>query len=182
MTAEPMSPTQGQVYVWDRFVRAFHWSLVVLVTISFLTEDEVVFLHVWAGYSVGVLLMARIVWGIVGTRYARFTDFVYRPRKVKEYLLAMLSFRAPRFLGHSPAGGAMAVALILSLGATVAAGIAADNRVAASGHGGFIGGVHEALANLTMILIFVHVAGVVVSSFSHRENLVRAMITGWKRR
>lgn len=211
-TAEQTGP--ARIYVWDRFVRGFHWTLVAAFTIAFLTEDDLLVLHVWAGYLVGALIVLRAVWGVIGPRHARFADFVYPPAEVWAYLAAMLTFRARRYLGHNPAGGAMVVALLLVLGATVATGIAADTRagsqIAAAapaignvlapvqaladsrdddrddddgerGEAGFVGEVHEVLADLSLILVIAHIAGVLVASLCHRENLVRSMITGWKR-
>ena len=78
---EPM----GEVRVWDIFVRVFHWTLVVIFLVAYLTGDDLMRAHVWAGYLVGVLVVLRIFWGFVGSRHARFTNFVYRPRKIVRY-------------------------------------------------------------------------------------------------
>jgi len=210
MADAPQSPTTATVQVWDRFVRVFHWSLVVGFIITYTTEHDLMTLHVWAGYIIGALIALRVVWGVIGPRHARFTDFIYRPSRVIAYLRDLRSFRAKRYLGHSPAGGAMIIVLLVVLAVTVATGIAADNRTAVEGDeaaapvaglalaaldgdegaggeergeggGGFVGAVHQLLADIAMVLIVLHVAGVGWTSLAHRENLVRAMITGRKR-
>lgn len=181
------------VKVWDPLVRVFHWALVLSFAICFVTEDEVLTLHVWSGYLIGALLLFRLVWGVVGTRHARFTDFIYRPRIVGEYLMEILAFRPRRYLGHNPAGGAMVVALLISLAITVVTGLAIYGGEEAAGPlagamtgldheaGEFFEEVHEFFANFTLLLVVVHVAGVVLASLQHRENLVRAMYNGRKR-
>jgi len=103
------------VKVWDHFVRFSHWAVALGFLVAFVTEDDLMTLHVWAGYLVGALVALRLVWGVVGTKHARFADFVAGPRTVWTYLGALIAFRAPRRLGHSPAGGAMAIALWLGL-------------------------------------------------------------------
>jgi cytochrome b len=119
-----MSDNQdGTIYVWDPFVRIAHWSVAAGFAIAFLTDDDTLTLHVWAGYLVGILVVLRVLWGLIGPRYARFSDFVYRPRIVAGYLVGLLLFRAERHIGHSPAGGAMVVALFLGLAATVGTGL-----------------------------------------------------------
>ena len=107
------------IQVWDIFVRVSHWAVALGFFVAYLTEDDLMTLHAWAGYLVGALVVLRLLWGLVGPKHARFTDFVYTPRNVLAYLGKMASFRAPRHLGHSPAGGAMAVALWLGLVAVV---------------------------------------------------------------
>jgi cytochrome b len=180
------------IKVWDPLVRLFHWSLVGAFAVCFMTEDEWMELHVFAGYSVAALVAIRVVWGVIGTRYARFNDFVKSPSKVLAYLKDMLSFKAKRFIGHNPAGGAMIVALMLSLLITALTGMLAYG---AEGLGPLAeplfsnrpyGGelyeeIHEVFANLTLVLVAIHLTGVLVGSLLHQENLVRSMITGIKR-
>lgn len=185
-----MNVSQQSIRVWDPLVRVFHWSLAAAFMVAYLSEDDFQSLHEVAGYTVAGLVVFRLLWGLVGTRHARFTDFVVGPRKVREYLRQMIRGRAPRYIGHNPAGGAMIVALLLSLTATVVAGMALLGH---SGEGPLAGTwlagfgkhdtkeVHEFFANTTLFLVFFHVAGVIVSSLLHRENLVRAMWTGRKR-
>lgn len=87
---------EDKVYVWDPFLRIFHWTLVAAFTIAFLTEDDALDLHVWAGYVVGVLVVLRIVWGFIGPEHARFGDFLYKPKAIIEYVGGLLTFRSTR--------------------------------------------------------------------------------------
>lgn len=205
------------IYVWDSVVRLFHWVLVAAFAVAYLTGDDVLAIHVWAGYAIGILVVVRVLWGFVGPRHARFRDFIYGPLRTSRYLVDLLTFRAKRYLGHSPAGGAMIILLLISLSATVATGLVvyaveknsgplttfitspaassvnipqprgdedklnrrADRRKSALGE--TVGELHEFLANLTLVLVLLHVAAVIFASVVHRENLVRTMITGWKR-
>src|SRR3990172_7369271 len=152
---------QDRVYVWDLFVRIFHWTLVVAFTVAFLTEDDLLTLHVWAGYAVGLVLVARVVWGFVGPEHARFSDFVVTPRTSLRYVRDLLLGRAERHLGHSPGGGAMVIVLLILLAATVATGLVVYGG---EQQGGPLAGmftedtaeaveeVHEVLANITLAL------------------------------
>lgn len=111
------------VRVWDICVRFTHWIVALGFFVAYLTEDEALPLHVWVGYVVGALVFLRILWGFIGTKHARFTDFVFGPRKVVSYLLDLVLFRAERYLGHNPAGGAMTIALWVGLLAVVWSGL-----------------------------------------------------------
>jgi cytochrome b len=109
--------------VWDPFVRVFHWTIAIGFFVAYFTEDEAMTVHVWAGYVIAALILLRIVWGFAGPRHARFSDFAYEPGKVIQYLRDLLLARAPRYIGHSPAGGAMVFALLLFLAITVTTGM-----------------------------------------------------------
>ena len=116
------STPPATVKVWDLFVRVFHWSLVLLFAIAYLTDDEVQRVHIVTGYAIAGLLGARIVWGFIGPRHARFDDFVHSPRAVFAYVRDALLLRARRYVGHNPAGGLMIVALLVMLTATCISG------------------------------------------------------------
>ena len=148
-----------------------------------------------AGFFLGMvaaLVSLRIVWGFVGTRYARFSSFVYRPRQVIQYGRDLLRLGGRRYIGHSPAGGAMVIALLVMILLIVATGLLAlavlENAGPLAGYvatsrsvGRFWKGVHELLANLTLGLVLLHICGVLWASFVHGENLIRAMWNGRKK-
>jgi cytochrome b len=166
------------VRVWDPFVRIFHWSMVILFALAWMTEDFQS-LHEPVGYAILGLLALRIVWGFAGSRHARFADFVHTPRATLAYVRDLLAGRAPRVLGHNPLAGMMVLALMAALIATGASGWLMTTDAYRSVR--WLEEVHEALASLTLGLVAVHVAAVLVMSAWHGENLVRAMITGKKR-
>jgi len=209
-----MSDT-STVKVWDISVRVFHWALVTLFAIAYITgEIETETLHAYAGYAIIALLAYRIIWGLIGTKHARFTDFIYSPVEIMAYLKSLFTAHPKHYLGHNPAGGAMVVLLLLSLMAVSWTGLKAYEAegkgplAAASSitlsipvaqadddweeYGKHKGGghenrgdefweeAHEASVYFMLVLIALHLGGVVVSSLLHRENLVRAMVTGRK--
>lgn len=106
---------EKEVHVWDLLVRIFHWSLVVAFTVAYLSGEEEENLHIYSGYIVLALIGFRVLWGMVGTRYARFSNFVRSPQTTIAYIKDLFYGRAKRYLGHNPAGAAMIVALLLSL-------------------------------------------------------------------
>jgi cytochrome b len=167
------------IKVWDPLVRIFHWSLVAAFVIAYATGDEIERVHVAAGYAIAGLIAVRIVWGFVGPQYARFSKFVRPPREVLAYFRDLAMLRAPRYIGHNPAGGAMIVALLVALAGTCITGF----MMTTDAYWGskLIEHVHEFMANLTVGLVVAHVIGVLIASFEHRENLVASMITGRKR-
>ncbi|MCB1645836.1 MAG: cytochrome b/b6 domain-containing protein [Pseudomonadales bacterium] len=250
------STTDSQrIYVWDPFIRIFHWTLVLAFATSYLSGEENTDLHVWSGYLICALIVLRLIWGFMGSRHARFTDFIRPPGEAITYLKALASPdpMTKSYIGHNPAGGWMIIALILSLSMTAFSGLkyygseghgplavagaessqvqaqaiaavpdngslasffitpanASDdddddehNYRAASGQDGdrehgknedhdededeegdeFWEEVHEFFANLTLLLIILHIAGVVISSYRHRVSLLSAMFTGYKPR
>ena len=198
----------SSVKVWDIVVRLFHWSLVGFFTIAYITgEIETETLHAWAGYVIIGLLVLRIIWGLIGSKHARFSDFIYSPADIMTYLKSLLTRHPKHYLGHNPAGGAMVILLLIGLCATSWTGLKAyeaegKGPLAATSislsipvaqadddweygshnkHGDeFWEEAHEAIVSFMLLLIALHLGGVAVSSLLHRENLVRAMITGRK--
>ena len=167
------------VKVWDPFVRLFHWSLVAGFALAWLSAEESRSLHEYLGYAVAGLVLARVLWGFVGSRHARFSDFLRPPRAVLAYLGDIARRREARYLGHNPAGAAMIVALLVAIGGTALSGwlYTTDRFWGVE----WVEEAHELLAHLTLALVALHVAGVALASRRHAENLVRAMIDGRKR-
>jgi cytochrome b len=166
------------VKVWDPLVRLLHWSLAAAVLMAMVTEERGP--HEAAGYVALALLAVRIVWGFIGPRHARFASFVQAPPVVAQYLRDVMQLRARRYLGHNPAGGAMILTLMLTAAtAGVTGWLSETNRFFGVG---WIEDLHAAAANLLIVLILLHVIGVILSSLLHRENLMRAMVTGRKPR
>ncbi|AXS41775.1 cytochrome b/b6 domain-containing protein [Breoghania sp. L-A4] len=168
-----------EVRVWDPLVRLFHWSLVAAFVFAYATGDEWGAAHEKAGYVIAGLVALRVVWGFVGSRHARFRDFVRGPKAVGAYLRDSATRKAPRHLGHNPAGGAMVIALLVMLSLITATGVmmTMDRFWGVE----WVEEAHEIVVNLTLGLIALHLAGVAFASLAHGENLVRAMITGRKR-
>ena len=188
MADETENSSGTEILVWDPFVRIFHWTVVVAFTVAYLVEDPLV-VHVWAGYVIAALLIVRVAWGFVGSKHARFSDFLYAPSTAMSYVRDLLRLRGKRYLGHSPGGGYMVLALLVMLAATGIAGLIVYGGEENAGPlAGLVSKqtaesmeeVHEVLANITLALVLIHVAAVLFASFAHRENLPWSMITGKK--
>ncbi len=167
------------VRVWDPFVRLFHWSLVLSFAVAWLSPHSSETIHMWAGYAAGGLVFLRVLWGFIGTPHARFSSFVHHPSTIVAYLKAIVAGTEARHVGHNPAGGAMIVALILAMAATAFSGWLLTTDA-------FWGNermshLHHLMADGLLLLVLLHLAGVVLASIRHRENLVGAMIVGRKR-
>lgn len=167
----------GTVRVWDPVVRLFHWTVVAGCLLNlFVLEDEP---HEIVGYIVTGALVIRVVWGFIGSRHARFADFVAGPRAVIAHLSDILHRRERRSLGHTPAGGAMMLALMLLLAGISTTGLMMQTD--AFWGVDWVEETHETFANLLMVLALVHVAAALYESRRHHENLAWAMVTGRKR-
>lgn len=167
-----------KVLIWDWPVRIGHWLLVGAFTLAWITGDseEWRLVHAFAGGTVVGIVLFRLLWGFIGTRHARFASFVRGPQAVFDYVLGLLRGAESNYAGHNAAGGWAIVAL---LGLGLMSG-ASGWLVYQDTGGEWLEEVHEALASGMLAVAAVHVAGVIVSSLAHRENLVRAMITGLK--
>ena len=171
-------PTHIRILVWDVPVRVFHWALAGSFITAFVTAESEAFrnVHVVSGYLMLALIVFRVVWGFVGTRHARFSDFVRGPGAVVNYVRSLINGNPEHHVGHNPAG-ALAIILLLLLGVgTVASGWMSFNEIG----GDALGELHEGIATTMLAVVVVHVLGVIVSSFLHRENLLRSMLTGYK--
>jgi cytochrome b len=184
------SSTPATVKAWDPLIRIFHWSLVLSVVIAFISEDDWMNVHIWAGYAVSVLIGIRLLWGLVGTRNARFTSFVRSRRVIMQHLKDMLAFKATHYLGHNPVAAVMVLLLLSSITLVAFSGVIMLARegqgplahtMFSSWNGEWLEEIHEFLANFTLLLIVAHVSGVIFSSLLEGENLARAMLTGRKK-
>lgn len=174
-----MKDDKGRILVWDLPVRFFHWSLALSFATAYVTSESERWqlIHITSGYVLAALIAFRLIWGMIGSRYARFSEFVRGPGAVKGYLLGLLRLRPPHYTGHNPAG-ALAVLALLSLGLlTAASGWANFNEIG----GKLLEELHEGAANIMLAVVGIHVAAVLLTSLLHRENLVASMLSGFKR-
>jgi len=179
---EPSQASQAansvKILVWDVPVRVFHWLMVLCFAGAYLTSESECWrgVHTTLGYTMAGLIVFRLVWGFIGSRHARFGDFVRGPAAAASYLGSLLQGKPQHFLGHNPAG-ALAIVALLVLGAlTTASGWFALQETS----GEQWEEIHETLANLMLAVVLLHVAGVIVSSRLHHENLVASMFSGKK--
>ncbi|MEI6660565.1 MAG: cytochrome b/b6 domain-containing protein [Comamonadaceae bacterium] len=173
-----METTTTKIRVWDAPTRVFHWLLVFSFAGAYLTSESERWslVHITLGYTLGGLIAFRLIWGFVGTRYARFTSFVKGPSEVLQYAKSMATLKPKHFVGHNPLGAAAIVLLLVSGIAIVVTGYAAFNEIG----GEWVAGLHEVSANAMLVLVGIHIAGVVAASWLHKENLARAMVNGFK--
>lgn len=173
------APVAGRVKVWDPLVRLVHWTVAggVIANLTFLEHARTP--HMYVGYVVVAAVAIRLAWGVLGRGHARFASFIPGPRASARYARALLARRDARYLGHNPAGAAMAVLLVLLILVLGATGymMGTDRFWGVA----WVEQVHRTAANVILVASLIHVAGAVVESVRHRENLVRSMITGYKR-
>jgi cytochrome b len=178
VNASSVSRAERRILVWDAPVRVFHWLMVASFVVAFATHEGERWrlLHVTAGYTMAGLVAFRLLWGLVGTRHARFADFVRGPVAVAAYLKSLLQRRPEHHVGHNPAGALAVLGLLTLTVVSVASGWTIYNDLG----GEWLEEMHELAGNLMLLLVLLHVLGVVISSRLHHENLVGAMVTGRK--
>jgi len=178
--AGPGGAGPDTVAVWDPLVRLFHWTVVLGIILNSFALEGGKSAHRYVGYVVAAALVVRIVWGIIGSRHARFSNFVTSPWAVLSHLRAVVARRDRRYVGHNPAGGAMALALMCLIALTSLTGWmqSLDTFWGVE----WVQEAHEITADLILALAAVHVLAAITESVAHRENLPLAMITGCKRR
>jgi cytochrome b len=166
------------ILVWDLPVRLFHWLMVLSFAGAYLTAESERWrlVHVTLGYTMIGLVVFRLIWGMAGTRHARFSSFVRGYRAVTRYLGSMLRGQPEHHVGHNPAGALAIVALLLTAAAVTASGWATYNEAG----GEWLEELHEGAANTMLAIVGLHIAGVLAGSLMHRENLVRSMLSGRK--
>ena len=167
-----------QILVWDIPTRVFHWLLVASFAGAFLTAESERYrdVHVVLGYTLLGLIAFRLLWGFAGSRYARFSSFLFKPAEIAAYVVALAKRKPVHYAGHNPAGS-VAVFALLALGiASGLTGVVVFQDVG----GDALEELHEVVSYAMLAIVALHIAGVLVSSLLHRENLVRAMITGHK--
>lgn len=196
-----------EIRVWDPLVRLFHWGLVLAFSIAYLSGEDESALHIYSGYAVLGLISFRLLWGLVGSRYARFSNFMYAPQSVIQYLRSLLAGKPEHYSGHNPAGGWMVVVMLLTLFVVTLSGLKlyaieeglgpladasplltiispayadSDDEGEDEADEDFWEDLHEATSNFMLLLIFLHITCVIVSGRLHGENLVKAMVTGKK--
>lgn len=189
-----MNDRKEDVKVWDVPVRLFHWSLVLGFCAAYLSaEFHIGFVHVWIGYFLCVLLLARVGWGFIGNTYARFSSFVFSPAETLAYVRSLREGKPVHYFGHNPAGALMVFALLAMLALIFLSGLTTlavidfegpflflidyfdDGASYAARH------LHGWLVDAALLLVPLHLLGVAAGSFQHKENLVRAMFTGKKK-
>jgi len=181
------------IKVWDAFIRTFHWSLVSGCLLAFLSgEFHWPVVHQWIGYGLCLLILARIYWGFYGSRYARFRSFIFSLRETGTYTRSLFRGHPKHYLGHNPAGALMVFALLITISSILASGLLTlsvidfegpllflANRISDEGSYA-IRASHEILPYLGLCLVGLHLLGVWSGIWLHHENLVRAMLTGYK--
>lgn len=168
----------GAVRVWDPFIRIFHWSLVSCVLLNFFVIDDGETLHQWIGYTASALVTARIFWGFVGSKHARFADFFPTPARLREHLRRTISGQPDTHPGHNPVGALMMLALI---GLVLALGVTGYMQSLDAFWGEeWLQEVHEVLGTTLISLAGLHAAAAIIMSRLERTNLIGAMFSGVK--
>lgn len=170
----------ASILIWDPAVRIFHWTLAAIVLANYWLTEPGEDIHTWLGYAAAAAVLARIVWGFVGTKRARFTDFPVTPAGIREHLRQLSARRIPADSGHNPLGAAMIYLMFLLVAVLVSTGFLHEEVDALYGND-LLEEVHRVAAHTLWIASLIHVAAVFAVQHLGRIELVRPMITGRRR-
>ena len=178
--------------IWDPLVRIFHWLLAISFITAYVVEDERLNLHLLAGSVVLGLIVFRLIWGVTGTVHARFASFTCSPREIRQHLLDLVRLRPADHLGHTPIGAVMIIVLLAGLLLLTLSGVALYGVENGSLSFSYLvtglssesvialENIHAFVADGLVLLVLLHITGVMVESVLQKQNLIRAMITGYK--
>lgn len=171
------------IKVWSLFVRLSHWLLVVAFFTAFYLRDSEWYreIHAYAGYAAGIIIVLRIIWGFVGSGYERFSAFPFDIPAALRFVATFFNEHPKRYIGHNPAGSLVIYAMLTIGLLTVITGILVFNDGYLPFDSSVLEYMHEFPAWAWAILVAMHISGVLLESWMHRENLVKAMITGEKK-
>lgn len=198
MSAEPGTGETGTAVqsrkIWDPFLRGFHWLLATLVIANWLLGQfgpGKMTLHFWLGYAIIGLLIFRIIWGFVGPEPARFSSFIRGPHAVLDYARHMFSRSPSYWPGHNPLGALSVVAMLAALIWQVVTGLISDPEDYVNvgpladkvDHGTAVKAVgwHHLGGTIILLLVLLHIAVILFYRFWKHEDLIRPMLTGWKK-
>ena len=189
--AEKLTSSQS-LQIWDLPVRIFHWSLVILFIVAYVTNSlgpNYFTYHLWSGYAIIVLVLFRIIWGLVGTYHARFINFVRNPLTTTKYALSVFKKNDPHHLGHNPLGAVMVVALLLAMLVQAVTGLFGNDEIFNTGPlYAYISdelslqltSLHRQLFYWILGAVILHIAAVFLHVWFKRDNIIKAMFTGKK--
>ncbi|HEX4272264.1 MAG TPA: cytochrome b/b6 domain-containing protein, partial [Rhizomicrobium sp.] len=188
----PDDPALPRVKVWDAPTRLFHWSIVLLVFVSWFSADRgLMTIHLWSGLSLLALLLFRIAWGIMGSTTARFSDFMHPPRNIAGYLKGLARGEKRLHAGHNPAGGVMVVVMIAALLAQAVTGLFSNDGLRFNGPLAMwisqdisdqVTRIHGTIFNIILLLVWCHVVAIGFYLLVRDDNLVGPMFSGKKPR
>lgn len=192
MLKTQIKPGTKKIRVWDLPVRIFHWTLVLMFCISWITAKlggNAMEYHMWSGYVILWLVLFRVLWGLMGSETARFSQFLHGPVSVLSYVRTLFKAEHKQSIGHSPLGGWSVITLLLLLATQTISGLFANDDIANEGPlyhlvrkatSNLLSVVHQYSFNVLLGLVTLHVAAIIFYRVKYRDNLLVAMLTGDK--
>ena len=183
---------ENSIRVWDIPTRLFHWALVGLLSISCYTGLTGGFYemdyHMLSGYGILTLVIFRVLWGLTGTHYARFREFLPRPRQIKKHLTSVLK-KPHQGAGHTPLGALNIIVILILIFVQVGTGLFSNDDIFTEGPlasavsyetSRWLTGIHGINIWFLVACAVIHLLAIALHQFYFRENLVKAMLTGNK--